>query len=228
MPVTVFVSQYTRQIAHELDDLRSVWLNRRSNDSVIGTLPPEIKMALPPDLNHAEFLGDKDNLHTHYADAVRDARLVESYFHQLCRDKKEKRFRIHGRIVTHAEFEEHRRLILGQKDYLLNISLRLRMQEKRHNIMHGAISRLDAADFNGMPVPEDVQIIRHLSQIIRMANRQKEHFTIDEEVSYWLKQAEGYMGKAVQDYLVCSPELYDDSVVDPTSKPHRSRQEQGV
>ena len=219
MTVSVFVGQYTRQIAHELDDLRAAWQNRRENYAWLGTLPPDYQLILPTNLNHAEFLGDKENLNQHYADAVHDLQLIDSYLTHLRAMKTDRILRVHGQTVTIAEFEDHRNLLLRQREYVLNLSRRLRLQVKRHNIMHSQIREARVAEFAGVPVPEDIEIIRQLAKIIKQANRRNEPLRIDDDISFWLTRADAYLGHAVHEYLAESIELYPDDTIDPTSAP---------
>lgn len=212
MTAFVLVSEYTRRIAHELDDSRSKWLNQRGNAS-LDYLPPGWKMLVPPNIDHARYVTDKTNLDKHFSDSLHDVRMLEACLAQFKNLARVHDYRVNGKVVSGAEFWHCRSLVVAEAAYKKTLSARLKQQIKRQNIMRSGLVEGVIDEIGDKKIPVDVEIIRNLVLIIRAANR--EHDIIDDNAKNWLDRADAYMTQEVEKYLADVGEMYPDTILCP-------------
>lgn len=87
MPVTVLVSEYTRRVAHELDDKHRAWIATRSNDELAKTLEPDVQLSDILQPNHLSMLTDYGNIENNYRQICEQRRRVENRMAWIRRDK---------------------------------------------------------------------------------------------------------------------------------------------
>ena len=229
MARTVGMSEYSRRVAHELDDLRETWSNKRQDVTFLSRLPDSIKLKIAEDIDHAILLGDKQNLREHLADATLDHKTIHRYVERLGEQLNRREFVVDGQVVSRYEFQYHRDLMIRFGLYKQDLSVRLKQQVTRHNVMHDLVES-HGVNFAGQDVPLDVEIVRNLVRIIREANRSNEPLRIDgnDDIIEWLRQGERYLGREVDKYLSNIGELYPEDVVDPTSPPKKVKSVQRI
>lgn len=208
MSVFVITSEYSRRVAHELDDSRTRWLNKRKG-KFLDYLPASIKLLVPPDINHATYLGDKVNLLKHYADASSDMHVLQMYLTELKTLAKEKSFKVNGEDVSSTEFFYHRKLVIAEMEYKRNLVLRLGQQVKRQNIMRSNLMDGLVSEIDGKRIPAGVELVRGLVAIIKSKSN-KEPSYYDENAKLWIERAQAYLANEAEKYLLDIKELYAD------------------
>jgi len=208
----VLVSEYTRRIAHELDDSRSKWLNQRGNAS-LDYLPPGWRMLVPPNIDHARYVSDKTNLDKHFSDSLHDVRMLEACLSQFKSLAKSYDYRVNGKVVSKKEFFHCRNLVVAEAAYKKTLSSRLKQQIKRQNIMRDSIVNGLVEEIECKEIPLEIAIIRNLVLIIRKTAMSSGFLALDDESKLWIERANGYLHQSVEKYLSNVTDLYPDTIL---------------
>lgn len=83
----VLVSEYTRRIAHELDDKHRDWIITRQRDDLAESLEPNTQLSDILQPNHLAMLTDYGNIENNYRQICEHRRRVENRMAWIRRDK---------------------------------------------------------------------------------------------------------------------------------------------
>lgn len=128
----LLVSEYSRRIAHELDENRLEYLETKGQDKVYLAIPvgEEYQPTIPDDADHLTLLSDVEHLEENWLAAVDDTRKLQTYLTDL-RIKKT----IGGSMVPKEIYDNHRRAIGRHVAYKQLLGAQLKGALKRMQLL---------------------------------------------------------------------------------------------
>jgi hypothetical protein len=187
----VLVGEYSRQIAHELDMRRSLWLKAREEaEAKEGILEEKIQRFMSR--SHAELLLDVANLDTHYAAALELLRYAEEELTRLGGFK-----RLH---LMNSRERAYREEVVSRKNYCASLLSGLKKAIYRRNVAtskYHARRRRESVDLGSAK-----EYLFQLAGVVRLALKENSidvlvnnRALLDGISNYWMSESAQFVAQ---------------------------------